>query len=213
MHVSQFCFLLASAHHLPSVNYSYIFLLLLVVLSGYSESPKYAKPLIEVVVYPDSSLAQWGILATVLPCILPHDEVYKTTQPQNKADKIVLPQNDTWLHKTVLFKIVSFKIDAANCQLFQGMKKIIGFVLNLQVKCFNNLRSVLIDWGEKLGWTMRILLESLQHVLKMYIWSLSENQVSIRFRCRLVRLFLKQSFFRKHDFDILVYRIYHEYQE
>ena len=78
----QFCFLLASAHHLPSMNYSYIFLLLLVVLSGYSESPKYAKPPIEVVVYLDSSLAQWGILTTV---ILPYDKVYKTTLPHQEV--------------------------------------------------------------------------------------------------------------------------------
>ena len=71
---SLFCFILASAHHLPSMNYSYIILLLLVVLSGYCESPRYAKPSIEVVVYPDSGLAQWGILTTV---ILPYEEVYK----------------------------------------------------------------------------------------------------------------------------------------
>jgi hypothetical protein len=59
---------------------------------------------------------------------------------------------------------------------------------------------------------MRNLLESLQHVLKIYAWCLSENKASIQFRYRLVGLFLKQSLFKKHDFDILVYSIYHDYQ-
>jgi hypothetical protein len=31
-----------------------------------------------------------------------------------------------------------------------------------------------------------MLLESFQHVPKMYTWALSENQASIQFRCRLV---------------------------
>ena len=105
-----------------------------------------------------------------------------------------------------------FKIDAANCQLSDSVKMIINFVLNLVVKSSNKLSSALIHGGKELGWTVRILLESLQHVLKMYTWSLSENQASVWFRCRLVGLFLKQSLFRKHDFDILVYRIYHGYQ-
>ena len=37
----------------------------------------------------------------------------------------------------------------------------------------------------------------------MYAWSLSENQTSVQFRCRLIRLLLKQSLFRKHDFAAL----------
>jgi hypothetical protein len=61
-------------------------------------------------------------------------------------------------------------------------------MLNLEVKSFNLVTSILIHGGEKLGWTIRILLESLQHVLKMYTWSSSENQASIQFRCRLVGL-------------------------
>ena len=72
-------------------------------------------------------------------------------------------------------------------------------MLNLRVKSFNLLTSTLIHGGEKLGFTIRILLESLQHVLKMYTWSLSENQASIQFRCRLIGLMLKQSLFRKYD--------------
>jgi hypothetical protein len=46
----------------------------------------------------------------------------------------------------------------------------------------------------------------------MYTWSLSENQASIQFKCRLIGLMLKQSFFRKHDFAGCVHQIYHNYQ-
>jgi hypothetical protein len=126
--------------------------------------------------------------------------------------KIALPQNEAELNKTVLLQTGVFKIDVANHQLSDSVKSIISFVLILEVKSSNNLTSTLIHGGEKLGWTVRVFLESLQHVPKMYTWSLSENQASIQFRCRLVGLFLKQSLFRKHDFDISVYRIYHDYQ-
>src|ERR1700690_2853586 len=63
-----------------------------------------------------------------------------------------------------------------------------------------------------MGWTIRILLESLQHVLKMYASSLSENQTSVQFRCRLIELLLKESLFRKHDFAICVYKVYHDHR-
>ena len=56
------------------------------------------------------------------------------------------------------------------------------------------------------------MLECLQHILKMYAWSLSENQVSIQLKCKLVGLMLKQSFFRKHDFAVQVSQIYFDYQ-
>ena len=46
----------------------------------------------------------------------------------------------------------------------------------------------------------------------MYAWSLSENQVSIQLKCKLVGLMLKQSFFRKHDFAVQVSQIYFDYQ-
>ena len=221
------------------MNYSYIFLLLLVVLSAQFESPQYAKPpTIEAIVYPNSSFSQLGILAPVRPhnevyktppphhevyktipphievskIILPHNEVSKTTLPQNEVYKITLPQNKAKLNKTVLPQTGVFKIDAVNCQISDSVKMIMNFLLNLQVKSFNNLSSALIHSGEILVWTVRILLESLQHVLKMYTWSLFENQASVQFRCRIVGLFLKQSLFRKHDFDIAVYRLYCNHQ-
>ena len=243
------------------MHFSYLLLLLLVVLSTYSESPHHVKPLdfldpTSVAVCPNSSSAQLGILAPVLPQnevyittpphnevykTKPHNEVYKTTPPhnevyktqphnevykttlphnevyeinmlQNEVGRIILLQNEAEWNKTVLPQSGMFKTDVVHCHLSDRVKIIRNFVLNLGVKSFNILTSTLIHGGKKLCWTMRILLESLQHVLKMYTWSLSENQASIQFRCRLIGLFLKQSLFKKHDFDILVYRIYHDYQ-
>ena len=152
------------------MHFYYFFLLLLVVLSAYSESPHHVKPPdfldpTSVTVCPNSSSAQLGVLAPVMP--------------QNEVFRSVLPQNGV------------FKIVAVNCQLSNRVKTIINFVLNLGVKSFKILTSTLMHGGEKLAWTIRILLESLQHVLKMYTWSLSENLASVQFRCRLVGLLLK----------------------
>jgi hypothetical protein len=74
------------------MNYIYIFLLLLVIFSAYAESPQYAQPpLIEATIYPNSSFAQMGILAPVLP----HNEVYKTTPPHNAVYKTP-PHNEVY---------------------------------------------------------------------------------------------------------------------
>ena len=183
------------------MHFYYFFLLLLVVLSAYSESPHHVKPPdfldpTSVTVCPNSSSAQLGVLAPVLP----QNEVYRIVLPQNEVFKSVLPQNGV------------FKIVAVNCQLSNRVKTIINFVFNLGVKSFKILTSTLMHGGEKLAWTIRILLESLQHVLKMYTWSLSENLASVQFRCRLIGLLLKQSLFRKHDFAILVHKACHDYQ-
>ena len=98
-----------------------------------------------------------------------------------------------------------------NCQ-FSRVKTILNFVTNLVVKSFKILPSTLVHGGEKLGWTIRISLESLWYALEMYDWFGSENKASVQFRCKLIELLLKQSLFRKHDFAVLVYRIYHDYQ-
>src|ERR1700683_3602073 len=199
----------------------YYFLLLLVVLSAYSESPHHAKPPdfldpIGVTVCPNSSSVQLGVFAPVLPqnevyrIALPQNEVYRFVLPQNGFFKIDLPQVE--VNRAFLFQSVVFKIDAVNCQLSDRVKTIINFTLNLGVKSFDLATSILIHGGEKLAWTIRILLESLQHVLKMYTWSLSENLASVQFRCRLIGLLLKQSLFRKHDFAILVHKACHDYQ-
>jgi hypothetical protein len=70
------------------------------------------------------------------------------------------------------------------------------------------LTSTLIHGGEKSCWAVRIALECLQHVLKMYTWSLSENQALVHLRCRLIGLFLKQSLYKKHDFAASVHKLY-----
>ena len=128
-----------------------------------------------------------GVLAPVLP----QNEVYGTTPPQNEVYRIALPCNEVYgcvLPQNGVFKIVLLqvkvnrtvlsqtvvKMDGVNCQLSDRVKFIFNFGLNLGVRSFNLLISTLIHGGENLGWTIRILLESLQHVLKMYTWSLSE---------------------------------------
>ena len=93
-------------HH-PPMNFYYSFLLLLVLLSAYSEGPQYAKPpdplhSTLITVYPNSSSAQLGALAPVLPQnevyrITPQHEVYKVPLPQNKVYIIAPPQNEVFL--------------------------------------------------------------------------------------------------------------------
>jgi hypothetical protein len=101
-----------------------------------------------------------------------------------------------------------FRVVIINCQLSKEVKAVMDFV---GVKSIKILTSTLVNGVEKMGWTIRILLESLQHVLKMYAWSLSENQTSVQFKCRLIGFLLKQSLFRKHDFAAYVYKVYHDY--
>jgi hypothetical protein len=204
------------------MNFLYSFLLLLVVLSAYSESP-HAKPPdcpdpIVVTVCSNSISAQLGILAPVLPqnevfittppynevykTTLPHNEVYKTILPHNEVFKIVLPQNG--VYRTVLpQKYCKFVLAIYN-NMFKRVQKVTFVLLNL----FRKLASILIHGGEKLVGALRITLESLQHPLRMYTWSLSENQSSVNFRCRITGLFLRRSFFRKHDFAVCVHKMY-----
>jgi len=199
MWLCLFFFAFASSHHHHlDMNFYYIFLLLLVVLSAYSESPQYGKPpdsldLTRVTVCPNSSSDSLGVLAPVLPqsevfgsvqsqnmvlpqnevyspfvllqsemfrshsVVLPWHEVFRTVQLQSEVDISVLPQNGV------------FNVVIVNCQLANKVKVIINFVLNFEVKSCKFLTSTLIHGGEKLGWTIRLLLGSLQHVLKMYM--------------------------------------------
>jgi hypothetical protein len=212
MLMPQFFFVLASSHHHTSMNFFYSFLLLLVVLSAYSEGPQHVKPpdfldSTVVTVCPNSSSVQLGVLAPVLPqnevfrIVLPQNGVFRsrTILPQNEVFKIALPQNGV----TII----------VNYPLSSKVKTVMDYLLNVAVKSFEILPSTLIHAGEKLGWSIRILLECLQHVLKMYTWSLSENQASVQFRCKLIGLLLKQSLFTKHDFAAYIYKVYHEHQK
>jgi hypothetical protein len=125
------------------MNYHYIFLLLLVVLSAYPESPQHANlpdpPPIGVTIYPNIISAQLGVLAPVLL------------------------QNEVVLTPSEVFNNV-----IVNCQLSNGVKDTVGSLLNFGDKSFKILTSTLTHGGKKLVWTIRILLESLRHVLKMY---------------------------------------------
>jgi hypothetical protein len=122
----------------------------------------------------------------------------------------VLPQS--WVFKFVLPQNGVFNNVIANCQLFNRLKNAVDSLLNIGDKSLKFLTSTVMHNAEKLAWTIRILLECLRHVLKMYAWSLSENQASIQFKCRFIELMLKQSLFRKHDFAALVHQIYHDHQ-
>ena len=203
------------------MNFYYIFLLLLVVLSAYSVSPQPPDPLdfSVVAVCPNSSSDSLGVLAPVLSQnemsgfvlsqnrVLPQNEVFRTVLLQNEAFEIVLPQNE--VNISVLLQGGIFRVVIVNWQLSNEVKVVIDFV---GVKSIKILTSTLVNGIEKLAWTIRILLEALQHVLKMYAWSLSENQTSVQFRCRLIGLLLKQSLFRKHDFAACVYKVYCDHQ-
>ena len=223
------------------MNLCYSFLLLLLVLSGFSESLQHAKPpdfLHTTRVVCDS--AQLGVLAPVLPQnevyritpplnevykpTPPLNEVYKTTPPHNEVYKTILAQNKT-LTLTEVLNLTSsgvfnsflplngvLKIVTPNDQLFNNVKTTVKIMLNLGVKSPKHLISILIYGGEKLSWTIRILLECFQHVLKMYTWSLSENLTSVQFKCKLTALFLKQCFFKKHDFAVCLHKLYYGYQ-
>src|SRR5882762_8086923 len=209
---------------LSHMNFYYMFLLLLVVLSAYSESPQQGEPpdpldLTVVAVCPNSSSDSLGVLAPVLSQnemsgsvlsqdrVLPQNEVYRTVLLQIEAFEIVLSQNE--VNISVPLQGGIFGVVIGSWQLSNKVEAVIDFV---RVKSIKNLTSTLVNGVEKMGWTIRILLEFLQHVLKMYAWSLSENQTSVQFRCRLIRLLLKQSLFRKHHFAICVYKVYHDHQ-
>jgi hypothetical protein len=102
-------------------------------------------------------------------------------------------------------------IVTVNCQLSKNLENSVNSLLNIGDKFLKFLTSPVTHSGEKLV-TIRILLECLQHILKMYTWSLAENQASVQFKCRLIGLMLQQSLFRKHDFAVRVLQIYDDNQ-
>ena len=116
------------------------------------------------------------------------------------------------MFETVLPLVRGFEIAIVKFQLFNRVKNIRNYVLNLGVERMKYLTLTLIHCGGKLGWAIRILLKCLQHVLKMYTRHISENQASVNFKCKLTGLLLKKPLFKKHDFAALVYRLYCGYQ-
>src|SRR6266478_5168671 len=128
------------------MNFYHISLLLLVVLSAYSEGPQHAKPpepldsSVATVCLKSSHIAL-GFLAPVLykhegsVFVLPQNNVHAV--PQNEVH--VQPQNGV------------LKSVPAYCQLPCNLKNILDFVLDVQVKGFKIWTWVLLHSMEKLG--------------------------------------------------------------
>jgi hypothetical protein len=178
------------------MNIYCICLLLLLALLTCSEGPQHTK-LFDPSVCPielNSTIAQLGVLAPGLP----QNEVFRSDLPQTEVFKFILPQ-------TEVFKSVpAYKSES----LSKRVQNIISEMRSLFDLGVKGLTSTLIHGGEKSCWAVRIALECLQHVLKMYTWSLSENQALVHLRCRLIGLFLKQSLYKKHDFAASVHKLY-----
>lgn len=184
------------------MNFYYPFLLLFLVLNTYSESFQQVKPPDPFVVIPPNSSSTLGSLAPVLP----QNEVFGSVLPQNGVFKILLPQNEvcsTVLPQNEVLKIVLPQHEVIpaliKCEfLFKEVLNImskLNSVITQSIKSFRKFQLPLVHGGKTILWAIRIAPECFQHVLKMYAWSLAENQISIRFRCRLTALFLKQGFF------------------
>jgi hypothetical protein len=96
------------------MDFYYSFLLLLVVLSAYSEGPQHAKPpSTGVIIYSNSSSISLGILTPVLP--------------QNEVYKSILPQKGV------------FKDIAVYHQLSNRVKMVMYSLSSVGVKSFKNL--------------------------------------------------------------------------
>src|ERR1700734_4309888 len=101
------------------MNFYYIFLLLLVVLSAYSESPQQGEPpdsldSPSVAVCPNSSSDPLGVLAPILP----QSWVFGSVLPQN----MILPQNEvpqSWVFEIVLPQSWVFEIVLPHSWVFE----------------------------------------------------------------------------------------------
>ena len=100
----------------------------------------------------------------VFKFVLPQNQVFEVVPSQTEINKTVLPQNE----------------------MFNRVINTVNSLLNIAVKIMEFFISTVVHGAEKLAWTIQILLEGLQHVLKMYAWSSLENQASIQFKCRLI---------------------------
>ena len=162
------------------MTFYYTFLLLLVVLSAYSEGPQYGKPpdsfdLTVATVCPNSSSDLLGVLAPVLlqtevsGSVLSQDEVYRTVLPlnevgsvlQNRVFKFILPQNG--VSEVVLSHIEmnesvlpQSSIVTVSCQLFKCVENSVNSLLNIGDKTMKWLTSAVTYSGKKLAWTIRI---------------------------------------------------------
>ena len=149
-------------------------------------------------------LPQGEMFGSVLPqnMVLPQNEVYRAVLPQHEVFGSVL-QNGVFMFEFDLLQNEVFKFHLSqtevnitvlpqnglynneffNYQFFDKVKNIVNSLLNIGDKSKEFFTSVMIHGAKNLAWVMQILLESFQHVLKMYTWSLSENLTSVRFQC------------------------------
>jgi hypothetical protein len=135
------------------------------VLSAFFESPQHDKPpdfldFALVAVCPNSNSDSLGVLAPVLP----QSEMFRTVLPQNEVGSVlqnrvfeVVP-SQTEVNKTVL----------PQNEMFNRVIHTVNSLLNIADKIMEFLISTVIHSAEKLAWTIRILLECLQHIWKMY---------------------------------------------
>ena len=91
------------------MNFYHISLLLLVVLSAYSEGPQHAKSP-EPTVCSNSSISL-GVLAPILP----QNEEFKFVLPQNEVYISVLPQNEVFV--SVLLQIWVFEMGLVQTEI------------------------------------------------------------------------------------------------
>ena len=152
-------------------------------------------------------LPQAEMFGSVLPqnMVLPQNEVYRAVLPQHEVFGSVL-QNGVFMFEFDLLQNAVFKFHLSqtevnitvlpqnglynneffNYKFFdnvarQAVKNIVNSLLNIGDKSKEFLTTVMIHGAKNLAWVMQILLESFQHVLKMYTWSLSENLTSVQF--------------------------------
>ena len=82
----------------------------------------------------------------VFKFVLPQNRVFEVVPSQTEVNKTVLPQNE----------------------MFNRVIHTVNSLLNIADKIMEFLISTVIHSAEKLAWTIRILLECLQHIWKMY---------------------------------------------
>src|SRR5882672_887705 len=165
------------------MNFYIFWLLLLLVLSTYPESPQHVKPVdsfdSSVVTVYYSNLPSLSFLAPVLPqkVLLPQNEVML---PQNEVAKITLPQNEVMLpqNKVILGQIKCLKSEILFKRV-QNILSMLNLVMTQSVKIFRKLMLPIMHGGKAFLWAIRIAPECFQNVLKMYVLLLAENQVSI----------------------------------
>jgi hypothetical protein len=83
------------------------------------------------------------------------------------SHNMVLPQSE--VYKAILYQNEAFNSLIISCQLSNCVKNIVNSPLNIGVKFSRKLMLTLTHGDEKLSWSIRILVECFQNILKMYV--------------------------------------------